>query len=375
MKKFLRIIKDVYKYQNIKNEHMQIIVFLEKKSDINYFKRYLSDLYKFLKIKIIILCSEFLAINEFKHYDFENEYIYIGEGLPRFLYFKLIKAKIFLMTTPDLENSELKRSIHAVKYFYIFHSPVSSHAIYNHNAFKHYDYILSAGPHHCKEIKLVEKFYSNKKKFLIPFGYPRILDLKEEYLNTSLKFKKNNSQKTILIAPTWGKSSITDNCIEIILKELIKENFRIIFRPHPISLDIKENFILKLKKEFIGKVFFELDVSNTLYLNDVDLLITDWSGFSIEFFLTTKKPTLFVDTPNKINNKNFSDIKLVPLEKKVRTEIGSIIKIDSIHKINIIINNLMKKKYIKIKDNYIYDYSQNYKKSLSIIKNILDDQI
>ena len=101
---------------------------------------------------------------------------------------------------------------------------------------------------------------------MIPFVYPRILDLKEEYLNTSLKFKKNNSQKTILIAPTWGKSSITDNCIEIILKELIKENFRIIFRPHPISLDIKENFILKLKKEFFGKVFFELDVSNTLYL-------------------------------------------------------------------------------------------------------------
>ena len=141
MKKYLRLISDIYKYQNITNENKQLTVFLEKKSDINYFRRFLSDLYKFLKIKIVILCSEFLLKNEFEHYDFKNEYIYIGEGLTRFLYFRLINTKIFLMTTPDLENSELKKSIHPVKYFYIFHSPVSSHAIYNHNAFKHYDYI------------------------------------------------------------------------------------------------------------------------------------------------------------------------------------------------------------------------------------------
>ena len=153
---------------------------------------------------------------------------------------------------------------------------------------------------------------------------------------------------------------------------MIKENNRIIFRPHPISLQQRKDFVLKLKKKFVGKVFFELDVSNTLYLNEVDLLITDWSGFSIEFFLTTKKPTIFVNTPQKINNIRISDLDLVPLEKKIRSEIGEIIEIHSIDQVNIVIQKLLKKKYENNINKYIYDYSQNYKKSLNIIKNILN---
>ena len=111
-----------------------------------------------------------------------------------------------------------------------------------------------------------------------------------------------------------------------------------------------------MKKKFSNKVLFELDVSNTIYLNEIDLLITDWSGFSIEFFLTTKKPTLFIDTPPKINNKNFSELKLEPLEKKIRTEIGEVLDLGSISMIKSIIKKLLSKKFKPTSKQYIYNY-------------------
>ena len=164
MNKIIRLYKDFFKYKKINMNEKKITVFLEKQSDINYFDRFFNDLYKSLNIKIIILCSELVSLSDFKNQNYEKELIYIGEGFFRFLYFKLIDTKIFFMTTPDLENSELKKSINPVKYFYVFHSPVSIHSIYNHNAFKYYDYILSSGVHHFNEIRYLEKFYKYKKK-------------------------------------------------------------------------------------------------------------------------------------------------------------------------------------------------------------------
>ena len=373
MNKIFRLYKDFLKYRNISIADKKITVFLEKQSDINYFDRFFTDLYNFFKIKIIILCSECVNLSDFKNQNYEKELIYIGEGFFRFLYFKLINTKVFFMTTPDLENSELKKSINPVKYFYVFHSPVSTHSIYNHYAFKNYDYILQSGLHHFKELRYLEKFYKNKKKIILPFGYPRILDLKDEYQNLFNKNRKIKTKKTILIAPSWGKSSITEYCLEDIFSELIKEDLQIIFRPHPISLIQNKDIITNLKKNFNNKVFFELDVSNTIYLNEIDLLITDWSGFSIEFFLTTKKPTLFIDTPPKINNKNFSELKIEPLEKKIRTEIGEVLDLSSINIINSKINKLLSKKFKPKSKEYIYDYYKNLPETLKVISNILMD--
>ena len=92
---------------------------------------------------------------------------------------------------------------------------------------------------------------------------------------------------------------------------------------------------------------------------------------SIEFFLTTKKPTLFIDTPPKINNKNFSDLDIEPLEKKIRTEIGEILDLSSIKMINCKINKLLSKKFIPTSKKYLYSYTDNLSKTLDIISKIL----
>ena len=120
---------------------------------------------------------------------------------------------------------------------------------------------------------------SDKSKIVLPFGYPRILDLKKEYLDNSVNVKNKKTQKTILITPTWGSSSITETRLKNLFQQLVLKNHKIIYRPHPISLCENKNYILKMKKKFSDKIIFENDISKTNYLNYVDTLITDWSGF------------------------------------------------------------------------------------------------
>jgi len=354
----------------IPNNHKQLTVFIEKKSDLLYFDRFLNDIYKSLNIKILILSSDLDLDKEVNKQYCRNNIIYIGHSFFRFLYFKLIKTKIFLMTTPDLENSELKKSINKVKYFYIFHSILSSHSIYNDQAFNHYDYILTAGPHHEVEVRCVEEYYKLNKKTIIPFGYPRILDLKQEYLiNNQKKTKNTNVEKTILIAPTWGKSSITEQCIEEIFNELIKEKYKIIFRPHPISLERNKVLINNLVKKYKSYVFFELNIAETQYINEVDILISDWSGFALEFFLITNKLILFIDTPPKINNINFDALKLDSLEKVIRPNIGEVVSMNKISNLGEIILRTSKSKINK--NNLIYDYEHKFMSVINIFKKII----
>lgn len=70
---------------------------------------------------------------------------WIGESFVRNLVFRNINADVMVLTVPDLEILYLKRSINPVHYVYVFHSLVSTHRVYNHAAFNHYDSICVVG--------------------------------------------------------------------------------------------------------------------------------------------------------------------------------------------------------------------------------------
>ena len=96
--------------------------------------------------------------------------IYIGKGFFRMLFFQYLKAKMMILTMMDLNNLELKRSIHPVHYVYIFHSLTSTHMVDTEQSFDHYDTILCAGPHQKKEIELRENNKGLSRKNLISYG-------------------------------------------------------------------------------------------------------------------------------------------------------------------------------------------------------------
>ena len=55
---------------------------------------------------------------------------FIGMGFTRDYFFKSLETDIMVMTMPDLNNYQIKRSPHNVHYIYVQHSLVSLHSVY-----------------------------------------------------------------------------------------------------------------------------------------------------------------------------------------------------------------------------------------------------
>ena len=81
-----------------------------------------------------------------------NAYV-IGDGHIRNWVFENLVADVMVMTTPDLHQYQLKRSVNKVHYIYVQHSLVSLHTIYRDGAFDYFDTIFCGGPHHNKEVR------------------------------------------------------------------------------------------------------------------------------------------------------------------------------------------------------------------------------
>ena len=126
--------------------------------------------------------------------------------------------------------------------------------------------------------------------------------------------------KTILIAPSWGKNSITDLIIIDLISILLRGNFNIIYRPHKMSF-VQNNKIIKLvQSKFSKNKLFNIDTSNssTNTLYDSDILIADWGSTSADFSFGLKKPVLFINTPQKIRNKKYEIISKSSFETEIR---------------------------------------------------------
>ena len=319
LKSFIEAIIDSLKFKEIQKKKNEIIFYSEGSHDTIYFEEIIKILVNKYSKNIIILTSDRNDIC----YKLKSENInvfYIGFGLLRTLIFFLIKSELFITSLPDIESYYLKRSrVHKTKYIYIFHSVNSTNACYNKRAFDNYDYIFCRGKHHTSEILENEEINNLKKKILIEHGCP-IFDTLIKNLR-----KNNSSIKNILIAPSWNKyNELIDLNLEKLINELYLNNFNVTIRFHPMTVRKKLSKIKKLETRFknIKNIKFasKMEDKDDLYTNDI--LITDWSGICWEFSLMLGKPTIFINTPMKIMNKDYYKFKNKALEIEIREKIG-----------------------------------------------------
>ncbi len=90
------------------------------------------------------------------------------------IFFQVNQSDLFVLTMMDLENLQLKRSLHPVHYVYLFHSMGSTHMVDNENSFDHYETLFCAGPHQVKEIRRREELKGLPAKQLFDYGHPRL---------------------------------------------------------------------------------------------------------------------------------------------------------------------------------------------------------
>ena len=269
----------------------------------------------------------------------DRDTFFIGSGSMRTIFFKTLNAKALILTLPDLENLYLKRSNSNTKYFYIFHSLFSSHRIYNEKAFDHYDFILCAGNYHLHELRKREIIFKLKQKKLLPFGYPKL-----DSLIKNDKAKNNFSEKKILIAPSWGESSIIKSSIINIIDQLLKNSNQVILRLHTMSYLYDKKIIKEIKSKFIHDKNFAIDeeLNSLKSYEESFTMISDWSGAAIEFAFSKCCPVIFIDTLPKTNNTNWRKLDLPCFEDNVRNKIGYIVSEKNLSSINSIIKEIKK---------------------------------
>ena len=304
--------------------------------------------------------------------------IYIGKGFFRILFFQFLRAKLLILTMMDLNNFELKRSMHPVHYVYIFHSLTSTHMVDTEKSFDHYDTIFCAGPHQKKEIELREKNKDLKAKNLIPYGYPRIEKL------IQLSSKPKNEKKVILLAPTWGEQSIINLMGMEICSIIINQGYSLILRPHHETIKRSPQLIDEIENKYSHLETFRLvrEMGDAESLLQSDLLICDWSGTAIEYAFGLEKPVIFIDIPPRVRNPNWREIQSEPLEMSIREKVGRVICPSKLDELPSSISQLLNEDQISssliksLREEFIYNLSdseiigrEEIKKLLKTLKN------
>ncbi len=124
---------------------------------------------------------------------------------------------------------------------------------------------------------------------------------------------------------------------------------------------------------------FDSDMSSQISFDESDLMISDWSGAAFEYAFGQNKPVLFIDVPRKINNSEYIKIKTLPLEVKLRSEVGAIISLEELGNISDKINDLLlnydKERQIIMRNKVLFNIMNADKVSAQKLQEIINGYI
>jgi hypothetical protein len=254
----------------------------------------------------------------------------IGSGLFRIMFFQTLDADVMFTQMLDLDNLDLKRSVHPVHYVYMFHSLISTHMADRSDSFDHYDSIFCAGPHQQAEIRRRESQNGLKPKQLIEHGYERLEQLMAE--RREPPSLENEGSVHVLLAPSWGPETILNVCGLELTGVLLDAGFRVTLRPHYQTRWATPEVIDRIVEKYGDRPGFQLieQMGESASLFDSHVMITDWSGAGMDYGLGLEKPVLYIDVPPKTRNDTWQAFGMEPFESFVRDKIGAVLAPDSL---------------------------------------------
>ena len=220
--------------------------------------------------------------------------VFIGEGNKGFVKMNMLNAGVVMSTTPGLDVLQWKRSKNVTKYVHIPHT-VDDLSSYRMFALDHYDAVLCTGQNQVDLIRKIESLRPNfPVKDLKIVGSP---NMDEALLRVKSFEKIKNETPVVLLAPSWGPSSILNRFGEKLITALLDRGFHIFVRPHPQSYTAEKELLDNLKQYFDGKnIEWNKDNDNLAVLNRSDILITDFSGIIFDYSFLFGKPVIYADT-------------------------------------------------------------------------------
>lgn len=354
--RFICHLKNVIRYKQLPSQQRQLTFYSEGKNYWVHLEGLINNVLEQSNINVCYISSDNndpgLLIENPNYHTFK-----IDEGFVRNWLFENIETDVMVMTMPDLHQFQVKKSKYNVHYVYVQHSLVSLHMVYREGAFDHYDTIFCGGPHHIKEMRAIEKKYNLPPKILVEHGYARLDSIMESASKGTVKSNAANNAKSVLIAPTWGSGGLIESGIcENIVKQLLNKGHKVTLRPHPMTIIHSNKAVESIINKFENNPNFKCEnqVASQSSLHETDVMISDWSGVALDYAFGLTKPVIFIDTKRKINNKNYKDIDLTPVEVEIRNKIGVIISVNNIDECEHYV------KYISISKEEIENVRANY---------------
>lgn len=335
-------------YRNFQKLHpskREIVFYAEDASDWDHFEPLVRELVENEGKEVCYITSDendpILAMNRSGMQAF-----YIGYGKARTTFFLGLDAKVAIMTMPDLDRFNLKRSRFPVHYIFVFNSLISTHMGYMRGAFDHYDAIFCTGSHQIEEIRAAERLYGTPAKELVEYGHPPVDQIIEYVSGTQPASADTTAPLSVVIAPTYGPKSLVEVedgrvCRELI-ETLLAGGIEVSLRPHWMTTFTKPELISSFSSQFEESASFSIDQEGAplVSLSKFNVLLSDLSGVALEFSFGLAKPVIYVDLPTRERNPDYGELGIEPAELQLREKTGAILPTDRLDQATTIVRSL-----------------------------------
>lgn len=219
---------------------------------------------------------------------------FIGEGNKAFARLNFLNARIVLSTTPGLDVYQWKRSKNVDCYVHMLHC-ANEIAGYHMFGVDYYDALLLSGEYQVRDTRYLEELRGLPEKETVKIGIPYMDEMVKRLASGGESIPH---ERTVLLAPSWGKSAILMKYGEQIIDLLLETGYHIIIRPHPQSFASEKELMDKLMSKYPNSEQLEWNRDNDNFevLKRSDILISDFSGVIFDFSLVYDKPVIYADT-------------------------------------------------------------------------------
>ena len=216
---------------------------------------------------------------------------FIGEDNKAFAHLNFLNATMVLSTTPGLDVYQWKRSKDVDYYVHIPHA-ASEIVLYRMFGIDYYDAILLSGEYQVQDIRKLEEIRELPAKELVKVGIPY---MDEMAVRLNKVGQAPDHPRTVLLAPSWGKSALFSVYGGKIIDVLLQTGYHVIVRPHPQSFTSEKEMMEQLMKDYpeSEQLEWNRDTDNFEVLRRSDILISDFSGVIFDFTLVYDKPVIY----------------------------------------------------------------------------------
>lgn len=275
----------------IEDQALPFVVFSDNKRYWNIFEPICREMDKRGKDVLYITASADDPVFDCKLQHIKAECIENENKL--FSRLNFLNATVLISTTPGLDVYQWKRSKNVKYYVHIPHA-ANDITLYRMFGIDYYDAVLLSGDYQVKELRELEALRNIKERELVKVGIPYMDEMAKRFESAP---SAPSHPRTVLLAPSWGKSAIFGVYGSTIIKKLLETGYHIIVRPHPQSFDSEKELMDKLMAEFpdSDQLEWNRDRDNFNVLNRSDILISDFSGVIFDFSLIYDKPVIYTN--------------------------------------------------------------------------------